>query len=144
MVPLWIHILPFKHEMNDITQPVRMDKWLWAIRLFKTRSLATDSCKNGRVTINGQPVKPSRDVRIGETIRAQTGDITRTVKVISLLHTRVGATLVPQYAEDLTPATEFDKPRLPNYKPIFVRPKGSGRPTKKERRDFERLSGEND
>jgi len=118
---------------------VRIDKWLWAVRLYKTRSLATNACRLGRVTIAAQPVKPSRDVRINEVIVAQTGEITRTVKVIALLEQRVGAQLVPQYAEDLTPASEYSKPREPYLQPLFHRPKGLGRPTKKERRQIDKL-----
>ncbi len=122
--------------------PVRMDKFLWAIRLYKTRSLAADACKNGRVTIAGTPAKASREVHLGEIIIAKTGEITRTVKVLAPLHTRVGAALVSTHVEDLTPASEYEKPKLPNFKPIFVRPKGAGRPTKKDRREMNRFSDE--
>src|ERR1700720_3999382 len=90
---------------------VRIDKWLWAIRLFKTRSLATEACRHGRVSVGGQPVKPSRDVKSGDLIVAKTGELTRTVKVLALLEHRVGAQAVKEYAEDLTPASEYEKPR---------------------------------
>jgi ribosome-associated heat shock protein Hsp15 len=119
---------------------VRIDKWLWAVRVFKTRSLATDACRNGRVTIGGQPVKPSRDVRIGETIVVQKDDMTRTFKVLDLLEQRVGAQVAKAFAEDLTPPSEFQRKREPNFIPPLYRPKGTGRPTKKDRRALDSFS----
>ncbi len=118
-------------------ETVRIDKWLWAVRLYKTRSLATEACKAGHVTIDGHPVKPARDVRIGETITALAGEVRRTLRVLALLEQRVGAPLVKQFAEDLTPAAELEKQRDPGARPLFLRPKGAGRPTKKERRELE-------
>jgi ribosome-associated heat shock protein Hsp15 len=118
---------------------VRIDKWLWAIRIFKTRSLATEACRHGRVTVGGQPVKASREVKINDLIVAKAGDITRTVKVLALLERRVGAQAVRDYAEDLTPASEYEKPRERVLQPLFSRPKGSGRPTKKDRRQIDKL-----
>ncbi|HEX3799518.1 MAG TPA: RNA-binding S4 domain-containing protein [Verrucomicrobiae bacterium] len=122
-----------------MTSGVRIDKWLWAVRIYKTRTLAADACRNGRVTINGQPLKPSREVRINELVVAQTGDLTRTTKVLGLLERRVGASAVKQFAEDLTPASEYEKKREPVLQPLFFRPKGAGRPTKKDRRDLKKL-----
>jgi ribosome-associated heat shock protein Hsp15 len=113
----------------------------WAIRIFKTRSLATAACRNGRVTIGGQTVKPARDVHAGELIVVQTGDITRTIKVLASLEQRVGAALVKDYAEDLTPASEYEKRRDPILQPLFRRPKGAGRPTKKDRRTMDKFGG---
>lgn len=116
---------------------VRMDKWLWSVRLFKSRSLAAAACAAGKVKVGEQMVKASRSVKLGEVITAITGEMTRTVKVTGLLEKRVGARLVDQFMEDLTPASEFEKPREKNFLiPIFHRPKGSGRPTKKERRSM--------
>lgn len=120
---------------------VRIDKWLWAVRVFKTRSLATDACRNGRVTIAGIPTKPSRDVRIGETIVVKKDEMTRTYKVLGVLEQRVGAQVAKQYVEDLTPASEFEKKREPNFLPPMHRPKGAGRPTKKDRRALDSFSG---
>jgi ribosome-associated heat shock protein Hsp15 len=119
---------------------VRIDKWLWAVRLYKTRSLAAAACSAGRVLIGGQRVKASRTVRLGEVITAVTGDINRTVKVLAILDRRVGAKLVPSYLEELTPASEFQKAREPYFHTVPLRPKGSGRPTKKERRQWDDLS----
>ena|SRR5437867_2407264 len=111
---------------------VRIDKWLWCVRLYKSRTLATAACEAGKVTIGGQSVKASRAVRPGDVITAMTGDITRTVKVTHLLGQRIGAARVREFMEDLTPASEFEKPREPL--PAGVRPKGAGRPTKRDRR----------
>lgn len=118
---------------------VRIDKWLWAVRLYKSRSLASAACSAGRVRIGGQTLKPSRSVRPGEVITAVTGDITRTVRVVGLLERRVGAKLVADYMEDLTPAAEYSKPREPDFRPLLLRPKGAGRPTKKDRRRIQGL-----
>ena len=120
---------------------VRIDKWLWAVRIYKTRTVASDACRNGRVTIAGQPVKPAREVRLNDVISAQTGEITRTMKVVGLLERRVGAATVAEFAEDLTPASEYEKKREPVLQPLFYRPKGAGRPTKKDRRDLKKLDG---
>jgi ribosome-associated heat shock protein Hsp15 len=119
-----------------------MDKWLWFVRLYRSRSLATAACNAGKVRIGPQSVKPSRPVRIGEVVSAVTGDITRTVRVVALLDRRVGAPLVPQFMEDLTPAAEFLKQREPNFTPIWQRPGGTGRPTKKDRRSLDKVRGE--
>jgi ribosome-associated heat shock protein Hsp15 len=121
--------------MNPPTS-VRIDKWLWAVRIYKTRSLATAACREGRVTIGGQAVKPSRDIKIDDLILAKTGAITRTIKVLDLLEQRVGAQVSKGYAEDLTPASEYEKAKEPALRPLFDRPKGMGRPTKKERRQM--------
>lgn len=123
----------------DAPGSIRIDKWLWAVRLYKTRSLAAEACTAGKVTVGDQPVKPARSVRIGEVISAVTGDITRTVKVIGLVSKRVGAKLVAENLEDLTPPSEFEKKREPNFQPFAFRPKGSGRPTKKDRRSIDNL-----
>jgi ribosome-associated heat shock protein Hsp15 len=117
---------------------VRIDKWLWAARVFKTRSLASDSCRHGHVTISGQPVKPSRLVRIQDVIVVKKDQMTRTFKVLQLLERRVGAAAAKEFIEDQTPASEWEKPREPYFHP-FARPKGSGRPTKKERRQLDAM-----
>ncbi|MEO5802384.1 MAG: RNA-binding S4 domain-containing protein [Verrucomicrobiota bacterium] len=123
--------------MEPADQSVRIDKWLWAVRLYKSRSIAADACATGKVQVNGQPAKPSRSIRTGDLVTALAGEILRTVKVISTLEKRVGAKLVGQYFEDLTPASEFAKPKEKNFQPFVFRPKGKGRPTKKDRRSIE-------
>jgi len=117
---------------------VRIDKWLWAVRVFKTRGLAGDSCRHGRVHISGQPVKHSRQVRINDVIVVKKDQMTCTFKVLQLIEHRVGAPAARQYAEDQTPASEWEKPREPYFRP-FARPKGAGRPTKKERRQLDAM-----
>jgi ribosome-associated heat shock protein Hsp15 len=118
---------------------VRIDKWLWAVRLYKTRSLASEACRGGHITIAGQSVKPSRTVRVGEVISARTHDLLRTVKVTGLIENRIGAKHISNFLEDLTPAAEYlralEKKQMAGGVP--QRPKGSGRPTKKERRQME-------
>ena len=101
---------------------VRIDKWLWAVRLYKTRSLAANSCVLGRVEVNGKPVKPSRSVHLGETITAVTGEIKRTLRVTGLIEKRVGAKLISGLYEDLTPASEYEKPRLARFGPVPIKP----------------------
>jgi ribosome-associated heat shock protein Hsp15 len=118
---------------------MRLDKWLWAARLYKTRTAAAIACRAGHVKINGQNIKPAHDLRGGEVIVARIGDITRTVKVLALLERRVGAKLIPNYLEDQTPPSEYTKPRDPYFHVVHLRPRGSGRPTKKERRDLGQL-----
>src|SRR5712671_2921684 len=112
---------------------VRMDKWLWAVRLYKTRTLAASACAGGKVRVGGQPVKPARSVRVGEVIIAPIGEVTRTIRVVNLIECRVPAPEATQCYEDLTPASEYEKPRLPDFRPLAIRPKGTGRPTKKDR-----------
>jgi ribosome-associated heat shock protein Hsp15 len=115
---------------------VRIDKWLWAVRVFKTRSLASKSCLQGHVRILEQTVKPSRAVRVNDVIVVKKDQMTRTFKVLQAIEQRVGAPAAKDCVEDQTPAAEFEKPRE-KYFPTFVRPKGAGRPTKKERRQME-------
>ena len=117
---------------------VRIDKWLWAVRLYKTRTLAAEACRAGHVQIGGLRVKPSRLIRIDDVISAKTGNITKTVRVLGLIDRRVGAQLAKQHAEDLTPASEYEKLKEMNAPPAIYQP-GFGRPTKKHRRSIERF-----
>ena len=120
---------------------VRIDKWLWAVRLYKTRSLAIQACRGGHVTISGQTVKPSRAIRLGEVIAARTGELLRTVKVTDIIDRRVGPKLASDFMEDLTPADEYLRVMQKREQGgVPQRPKGTGRPTKKERRQLEALS----
>ena len=118
----------------EATSGVRADRWLWAVRLYKTRGLASAACEAGHVKISGHPCKPARTVRVGDVLNAFAGEIHRTVKVVDVLENRVGAKLVAHYLEDLTPAAEYEKARAKQFTPVGIRPKGAGRPTKKERR----------
>ena len=119
----------------------RLDKWLWAVRLFKTRSLAAAAIRAGAVTINDRPAKPAREVHAGETVVVQQGLVTRTLRVIGAPASRVGAKLVGQYCADLTPPEEFEKLQTARVQQVLARPKGSGRPTKRDRRELDRLFG---
>jgi len=120
-------------------EPVRMDVWLWCVRAFRTRPLASAACTNGQVTIRGQAVKPSRKVRIGDEIQVEKPFLVRTLKVAGLLTRRVGASLAPQYCEDLTPPEAIEAARKLAYDASLApsRDAGTGRPTKKQRREVE-------
>ena len=118
---------------------VRIDKYLWSIRAYKTRSEATDACKGGKVRVNGNDIKPSRDVRVGDVIAVRKGAVTYTYKVLALIDKRQGAALVPNYAENLTPQEELDKLRAPVETFFLKRDRGTGRPTKKDRRQMDDL-----
>ena len=118
---------------------IRIDKWLWAVRIFKTRSLASDACRSGKVKILDHAVKPSRDIRTGEVVSVSLAPITKTVKVIAPIGNRVSAKLVPGFMEDLTPEAEYDKLKRLNDKNFEFRERGTGRPTKRERREIEFL-----
>lgn len=121
---------------------VRIDKFLWAVRIFKTRSLATDACRNGKVSINGQVVKASRDVAEGDVIIIQLGIILKSIKVLLVLEDRVAAKLVNEYIQDLTSVEEYEKLNIYREHLRNERPKGTGRPTKKERREIENFLGD--
>lgn len=123
------------------TEAPRLDKYLWAIRLFKTRTLATDAIRAGHVTFNQQTPKPSHEVKVGEIYEIKQGIITRTFKVVALLDRRVSAKLVPTYAEDLTPASEYLKQIQAREQTPLQRDPGAGRPTKRDRRAIEKLLG---
>ena len=127
--------------MTETMEKVRLDRWLWAVRIFKTRNQATEAVKGGRVHVNGDRVKPSRYVHIGDRIEAQLVALKRTVVVKALLEKRVGAKLVSDFMEDLTPPEEFQK-RQTIAQTILKRDRGMGRPTKKDRREIEKLLGE--
>jgi ribosome-associated heat shock protein Hsp15 len=117
----------------------RLDKWLWAVRIFKTRGLATEACRAGCVQVNSLPAKPSRDIRPGETISVQQGLVMRTLVVRNIPVRRVGAKLVAEFCDDQTPPEEFAKARVQPVQQFLVREKGSGRPTKRDRREIDRL-----
>ena len=118
---------------------VRIDKYVWAIRLFKTRSEATEACKGNKVKVGGLVAKPSREVKIGDTIEVRKGAVAYTYKVKALLENRVGAKLVPEFAENLTPESELDKLHAPVETFFVRRDRGAGRPTKKDRREMDAL-----
>ncbi len=118
-------------------ESVRIDKFLWSVRLFKTRSLAAEACKKDRVTIGGMPVKTSRVIKPGDVIGIRVPPIIRSFKVLALADNRMGAKLVPGYIEDVTPAEVLEVLELSLLSQADGRRKGLGRPTKKERRELD-------
>ena len=118
---------------------VRIDKYLWAIRVFKTRSDAADACNGNKVKLNGVNAKAAKAVKPGDTIEVRRGSAMLSYKVVRLSESRMGAALVPDFAENLTPREELEKLRPPKETIVLQRDKGSGRPTKKERRQLEGL-----
>ena len=120
-------------------EEVRIDKYLWAIRVFKTRTEATDACKGGKIRVNGADIKPSKAVKPGDVIVARKGAVAYTYKVLELIDKRQGAKLVPRYAENQTPEEELAKLRAPVETFFLKRDRGTGRPTKKDRRQMDSL-----
>lgn len=118
---------------------VRIDKWLWAVRIFKSRSIATDFCNRGRVLINDDPVKPSRNIHVGDVIVIRRPPLTLTYQVTGLIEKRGSATLAADHVLNLTPPEEFDRVRHAKESAFYVRDRGTGRPTKKDRRDIKKL-----
>lgn len=120
----------------------RIDKWLWAMRVFKTRTVATDACKKGRVTMDGAAVKPSRAVKEGDVIDVKKPPITYTFRVKALSQNRLGARLVPDYLENITPQSQYDLLEMTRISGFVDRRKGLGRPTKREGRELSRFREE--
>lgn len=116
---------------------MRVDKFLWCVRYFKTRSIATEACRQGKVKVNGAGVKPSRDVYPSDKVTVRKNQINYEIDVLGLPPSRVGAKLVNLYINDVTPKEEFDKLELLKYSRDYYRKKGTGRPTKKDRRDID-------
>ena len=119
---------------------IRIDKFLWATRIFKTRTIATDACKKGRVSIAGTHVKPSRPIQTGEIIEVRKPPITFSFKVIGLIENRVGAKLVPNYLENVTTPDQYEILEMNRISGFVNRAKGLGRPTKKDRRELEQFT----
>jgi ribosome-associated heat shock protein Hsp15 len=125
--------------MND---EVRIDKWLWASRVFKTRTLAGEACRAGKVKIEGQSVKPSREIKLGDVVEVRLTHMAKTLEVKQLLKNRISAKQVPEVYADLTPAEEYERVQLMREFNYERRDRGIGRPTKKERRLIDRLKGD--
>jgi ribosome-associated heat shock protein Hsp15 len=127
-------------KKSKLDKLVRIDKYLWCIRVFKSRSIATDACDGGKVKIEGKSIKPSRHVKIGEVITVQQGYVKRAFKIIDLLEKRVSAPLVKNYALDITPQEELDKVKTERFVSYQSKFKGIGRPTKKDRRMIDKMN----
>jgi ribosome-associated heat shock protein Hsp15 len=119
---------------------VRIDKWMWATRIFKTRTIATEACKKNRVIINGVSVKPSRMIKLGDVIQVRKPPVTFSFKVTGLTERRVGARLIPEYLENITPPEEYEILEMNKISGFVNRAKGLGRPTKKDRRELEQFT----
>lgn len=112
----------------------RIDKWLWAARIFKTRSIAADACKNGRVTLNGVNLKPSRTIKEGDVVSVKKPPVTYSFKVLKTIEQRVGAKLLPEVYENVTDPKQYELLQMSRISGFIDRAHGTGRPTKKERR----------
>lgn len=121
---------------------VRIDKWLWAVRIFKTRTIATEAIKKGRVTMgdNPAPVKPSRMLKVGDTVNVRKPPVTYSFRVLALTENRLGAKLVPEYMENITPQSQYDLLEVVKISGFIDRRKGLGRPTKREGRELSKFT----
>lgn len=123
------------------TDEPRLDKWLWSVRVFKTRPEAAQACRAGHVKIGEFEARPGRDVHLGETIAVRIGVMTRTVKVIGVPRSRVAAKQLPEFLQDLTPPEEYERAKQAAFEHMLARERGQGRPSKKDRREIDRLFG---
>lgn len=119
---------------------VRIDKWLWAIRIFKTRTIATDACKKGRVMLGDTTAKPARMIKVGDVVKVRKPPVTYSFRVLALTENRLGAKLVPEYMENITPRSELDLLEVVKISGFIDRRKGLGRPTKREGRELSRFT----
>lgn len=118
-------------------ETARIDKWLWAARIFKTRSIAADACKNNRVTINGANVKPSHTVKVGETVSVKKPPVVHSFKILKCIEQRVGAKFIPEIYENVTDPKQYEILEMSRISGFVDRARGTGRPTKKERRSLD-------
>lgn len=123
-----------------MSDTARIDKWLWAARIFKTRSIAVEAIKNGRVSIGGMNVKPSRPIKVGETINVRKPPVTYSFKVLKTIEQRVGAKLIPEIYENVTDPKQYELLEMSRISGFVDRARGTGRPTKKERRALDSFS----
>ena len=119
----------------------RIDKWLWASRIFKTRSIAADACKNGRVMVNDVQVKPSRMVKVGDKVSVRKSPVTYSFMILKTIEQRVGAKLLPEIYENVTPADQYELLEMNRISGFVDRARGTGRPTKKDRRAMDAFVG---
>ena len=117
-----------------MVEEARIDKWLWAARIFKTRSIAADACKNGRVTIGGVNVKPSHVVKAGEVVAVRKPPVTYSFRILKTIEQRVGAKILPEIYENVTPPDQYELLEMNRISGFVDRARGTGRPTKKDRR----------
>ena len=120
-----------------MTTEIRIDKWMWATRIFKTRTVALEACNKNRVMVNALPAKPSRMIKVGDIVQVRKPPITYSFRVLDITSNRLGAKLVPQYLENITPPEQYELLELQKISGFVDRARGAGRPTKKERRDLD-------
>ena len=120
----------------------RIDKWLWAVRLFKTRTLAAEACKKGRVSVNGAQIKPSKMVKPGEVVQVRMPPVTYSFKVLQAIEKRIGAKLVPEVMENVTTPDQYELLEMSKISGFVDRARGTGRPTKKDRRSLDEFASE--
>ena len=120
-----------------MAEVARIDKWLWAARIYKTRSIAADACKNGRVTIKGVNVKPSHTVKAGETVNVKKPPVTYSFKILKTIEQRVGAKFIPEIYENVTDPKQYELLEMSRISGFVDRARGTGRPTKKDRRQMD-------
>ena len=118
----------------------RIDKWMWAVRIFKTRTIASEACKKGRISINGAQAKPARMVKPGDVVSVRKPPITYSFKVLQAIERRVGAKLIPEILEDVTPPQQYELLEMSKISGFVNRAKGTGRPTKKDRRSLDEFT----
>lgn len=126
--------------MKEAKKEVRIDKWLWAVRLFKTRSIAIEACKKGRITIKGITIKPSRMIKVGDIIEVRRPPVTYSFEVLNLSENRMGAKLVPDFMKDVTSPSQLEILELSKISGFVDRARGTGRPTKKDRRELDQFA----
>ena len=120
-----------------MSEQARIDKWLWAVRIYKTRSIAAEACKKGHVSIGNRTAKPAHNVRVGDIVNVKKAPVTYSFKVLQCAEHRVGAKLVPELMENVTPQEQYEILEMSKMSEFVGRARGTGRPTKKERRDLD-------
>lgn len=128
--------------MESKNTEARIDKWLWAARIFKTRTIAVAACKKGQITLRGAQLKPSRIIKVGDVIEVRKPPITYSFKVLQAIERRVGARLIPEILEDVTPPQQYELLEMSKISGFVNRAKGTGRPTKKDRRSLDEFTQE--
>ena len=126
--------------MKEPKNEVRIDKWLWAVRLFKTRSIAIEACKKGRISIKGVTIKPSRSIKVGDVIGVRRPPVTYSFEVLNLSENRMGAKLVPEFMKDVTSPSQLEILEMSKVSGFVDRARGTGRPTKKDRRELDQFT----
>ena len=125
-----------------MSEQARIDKWLWAVRIYKTRSIAAEACKKGHISIGDRTAKPAHNIRVGDIVNVKKAPITYSFRVLKCAEHRVGAKLVPELMENITPQEQYEILEMSKISGFIDRQRGTGRPTKKERRDLDVFVGE--